>query len=67
MGKNKVGRDGRDSKTRSRWVDDNVVIPASYDGTTVGRGKFMTGMVNNKIVEDKNGCPLPLRKIGELR
>ncbi len=56
-----------DVKTKRRYVGDGVVVPTLYDGHNVGNGIYMSGMVNNKIVEDSNGKPLPLKKIGVLR
>ena len=50
-----------------RYVGDDVVVPTMYDGHNVGNGTYMTGMVNNKMVEDSNGKPLPLKEIGVLR
>ena len=57
------------SKTKMLLIhgDNDVVVPTLYDGHHVGNGIYMTGMVDNKIVEDKNGKPLPLKEIGILQ
>jgi len=67
MGKGKVSKNNVTGGTTKRYVGDDVVVPTMYDGHNSGNGKYMTGMVNNKIVEDSNGKPLPLKEIGVLR
>ena len=47
-----------------RYLGDKLVIPAKYHG--VGKGKFMAGMVDGKLVE-KDGMPLKFREIGKLK
>ena len=50
-----------------RYVGGDVVVPTLYDGHHSGHGIYMTGMVNNKVVNDNNGKPLLLREIGILQ
>jgi len=55
-------------KTKRRFVGDDVVVPTLYDGHFAGHGgQYMSGAVDGKLVNDKNGKPLPLRQIGILR
>ena len=67
MGKGKVSKNNVTGSSLKRYVEDDVVVPTLYDGHNVGNGTYMTGMGNNKIVEDKNGKPLPLKEIGILQ
>ena len=67
MGKGKVSKNNVTGSSMKRYVGDEVVVPTLYDGHNVGNGTYMTGMVNNKIVEDDNGRPLPLKEIGILQ
>ena len=67
MGKGKVSKNNVTGTSLKRYVGDDVVVPTLYDGHNVGNGTYMTGMVNNKMVEDSNGKPLPLKEIGILR
>ena len=67
MGKGKVSKNNVTGSSLKRYVGDDVVVPTMYDGHNSGNGKYMTGMVNNELVEDKSGKPLPLRQIGILR
>ena len=67
MGKGKVSKNNVTGSSMKRYVEDDVVVPTLYDGHNVGNGIYMTGMVNNKMVEDSNGKPLPLKEIGILR
>ena len=67
MGKGKVSKNNVSGSSMKRYVDNDVVVPTLYDGHHVGNGIYMTGMVDNKIVEDGNGKPLPLKEIGILQ
>ena len=67
MGKGKVSKNNVTGSSLKRYVEDDVVVPTMYDGHNSGNGKYMTGMVNNQLVEDSNGKPLPLKEIGVLR
>tara|TARA_Y100000034_G_scaffold13458_1_gene14109 strand:- start:100 stop:303 length:204 start_codon:yes stop_codon:yes gene_type:complete len=67
MGKAKAATNNS-SIQRRRYVGEDVVVPVMYDGHYVGNGgQYMAGMVNGKLVEDKNGKPLPLKAVGVLR
>ena len=67
MGKGQVSKNNVTGSSMKRYVGDDVVVPTLYARHNVGKGTYMTGMVNNKIVEDKNGKPLPLKEIGILQ
>ena len=67
MGKGKVSKNNVTGSSMKRYIGDDVVVPTMYDGHNSGHGTYVTGMVNNKLVEDKNGKPVPLRQIGILR
>lgn len=66
MGK-KISKTNVSGTTRQRFHEGQVVIPTLYDGTAVGKGRFMTGMVNGQLVLDPmTEFPVPLRQIGSL-
>ena len=67
MGKAKTATNDGGMQKR-RYVGEDVVVPVMYEGHYVGNGgQYMAGMVNGKLVEDKNGKPLPLKAVGVLR
>ena len=47
-----------------RMLDGKEVVPVLYYGKPVGHGKYMSGKVNNEMICDSNGKPLPYRGIG---
>jgi len=47
-----------------RLLDGKEVIPVLYYGKPVGHGKYMSGKVNNEMICDSNGKPLPYHGIG---
>ena len=47
-----------------RLLNGKEVIPVLYYGKPVGHGKYMSGKVNNEMICDSNGKPLPYRGIG---
>jgi hypothetical protein len=67
MGKGKVSKNNVTGSTTKRYLGDDPVVPALYDGHHAGHGIYMAGIVNNKLIEDSNGKPKPLKSIGEVR
>lgn len=57
---------GRGKGVDKRMLNGEVVQATLYVDYYNGNGKYMTGMVNDKLVCDKNGKPLPLRAIGQM-
>lgn len=51
---------------RVRMLNGKKVIAVKYVGHWGGHGTYMAGAVDEKLVCDKNGKPLPLRDVGEL-
>ena len=51
-----------------RKLGDNTVLPALYDGTRAGKGKYISGMVNGQLVTDDKSKDIPLhwKEIGQL-
>ena len=67
MGKRKVDVNVT-TKTRRRYVGEELVTLVLYDGHNVGHGgSYMSGSVNGELVVDENGKPLPLKQIGILQ
>ncbi len=62
--KNQKANRGKGQKVR--MLDGKEVKPVKYIGTWRGHGRYMTGSVNDQLVCDANGKPLPLRQIGRL-
>ena len=55
-------------KARKRYVGEDIVTPAMYDGHQMGYGgSYITGLVNGELIKGKNGKPLPLKQIGVLK
>ena len=67
MNKGKISKNNVIGSSMKRYVGGDVVVPTLYDGHHSGHGIYMTGMVNNKVVNDNNGKPLLLREIGILQ
>ena len=64
----KMSKNNISGATRRRYLGDKVVVPTLYDGRAVKKGSFMTGMVDDEVVWDKEADrPVPLKKIGEVR
>lgn len=51
---------------RVRMLGDKVVTLVMFDGKNTGRGKYMAGMINEQIILDEKGNPLPYKSIGQL-
>ena len=67
MNKGKISKNNVSGSSMKRYVGGDDVVPTLYDGHHSGHGIYMTGMVNNKVVNDNNGKPLLLREIGILQ
>ena len=67
MNKGKISKNNVSGSSMKRYVGGDGVVPTLYDGHHSGHGIYMTGMVNNKVVNDNNGKPLLLREIGILQ
>ncbi len=46
---------------RHRVHNGEKVTPALYCGLNVGHGKYLAGMVNDRLIEDASGRPLQFR------
>jgi len=57
---------GRGLGQRTRMLDGKPVVAAKYIGHWAGHGNYMAGKVDDKLVCDENGKPIPLRQIGIL-
>jgi len=57
---------GPDFYETKRYLGKDVVVPVKYYGRQAGKGNYLAGMVNGKLVE-VNKIPLRFREIGELR
>ncbi len=51
---------GAESK---RYYNGQVCKPVLYDGNKVGKGKCMAAELNNEIVLNKDGMPIPYRSL----
>jgi hypothetical protein len=58
---------GTKVKGRVRYTGGKEVKPTLYCGKWEGHGSYMSGTVDGELVCDKNGKPLSLKQIGELR
>ena len=64
----KVSKNNTTGLTKKRYLGEDIVVATLYDGTAVKKGSYMTGMVNGKLVMDtKEGRPMPLKNIGQVR
>ena len=68
MAKKSAQGKNEDTNSRVRKLGDDVVTPAQYDGTRVGNGKYISGMVNGKLITDGSTTDTPLhwKEIGQL-
>lgn len=51
---------------RKRMLDGKEVKPVKYDGNAVGRGAFLAGMVEGRLVCNEHNVPLKFDKIGKM-
>lgn len=55
---------GRNKITSYKTVEGKTVVPVLYAGKNAGHGKtYMTGSIDNKLVIDSNGRPIPYKSI----
>ena len=60
-------RNNRGRGQRTRMYEGKEVKAVMYVGWHAGRGKYMTGSINDgELICDKNGVPLPVREIGYM-
>jgi len=62
----KTGSNKKHTNQRTRMLDGKKVIAVLYNGRALGHGKYFTGEVDNKLICDDNGKPLPIKEIGNL-
>lgn len=60
VGKKKV------ENLRVRKLDGKVVKTVLYNGRALGHGQYFAGSVDDKLVLDEAGKPLPYRQVGQL-
>ena len=46
-----------------RYYKGQEVRPSLYVGKAVGQGTYMSAAINNELICDENGKPLPFRSI----
>jgi hypothetical protein len=55
---------GRNKITSYKTLNDKTVVPVLYAGKNAGHGKtYMTGTIDNQLVTDSSGRPLPYKSI----
>lgn len=68
--KTAIGAGRRNSCNRKRFIminsEKKFVTPAWYHGSRCGHGNYMAGHINDQLVEDSHGKPIPFRQIGQL-
>lgn len=47
-----------------RFVDGKEVRPVMYIGRVHGHGKYVAGMLDNKLIMDATGKPVKYKSIG---
>jgi hypothetical protein len=67
MAISKNSKSNRGAGQRKRFVGDEEVQAVYYYGKHLGHGAFMAGAVNGELILDKDGRPLPLKSVGELK
>lgn len=53
-------------KVRVRMLEGQKVQMCLYNGRAVGHGKYYAAMINNELLLDQDGKPLPFHGVGEL-
>lgn len=66
MSRGKIAHKAGAQPQRVRKLNGVKVTPVLYNGVACGHGKYFTGAIDNKIIEDENGKPMQYRLIGEL-
>jgi hypothetical protein len=55
---------GRNKTTSYKTLNGKSVLPVLYAGKNAGHGgTYMTGLIDNKLVTDSNGRPVPYKAI----
>lgn len=55
---------GRNKTTSYKTVNGKTVVPILYAGKNAGHGgTYMTGTIDNQLVTDANGRPVPYKAI----
>lgn len=62
----KTGGNKRIEGLKIRMLDNKKVVAVLYDGRANNNGKYLAGMVDDKLVLDKKGVPKKFRDIGML-
>jgi len=53
-------------QARVRMLDGKKVVATFFNGRATSEGKYLAGMVDDQLVLDANGRPVPFHQIGEL-
>lgn len=51
---------------RVRKYNGKLSIPCLYNGRGIGHGKYFAAWVDNALVLDENGRPIPYHQLGEV-
>jgi hypothetical protein len=54
---------GLRQEQKKRFYKGQEVRPSLYVGKAVGQGTYMSAAINNELICDENGKPLPFRSI----
>jgi len=54
---------GQRQEQIKRFYNGQEVRPSLYVGRAVGQGTYMSAAINNELICDENGKPLPFRNI----
>jgi hypothetical protein len=55
---------GRNKVTSYKTLNGKTILPVLYAGKNAGHGKtYMTGLIDNNLVTDSSGRPLPYKSI----
>ena len=54
---------GQRQEQKKRFYKGQEVRPSLYVGKAVGQGTYMSAAINNELICDENGKPLPFRSI----
>jgi hypothetical protein len=54
---------GRIKEVNYKTLTGQIIRPVLYAGNAVGHGKYMAGMIGDKLILDQNNIPIPYSKI----
>lgn len=57
---------GRVKISNYKTLNGKTVRPVLYAGRSIGHGHYMAGMVDDVLVTDKNGIPIPYKQINDM-